>query len=108
VGAIESSFQSDFTPNGVGMNPFAYSSYSLEIYVDLDAIDVGFEYKIDDHLYHRHSEILGLNVANTYDSPAVLFNLIKSYCILNRVVCIDDHLYSLQAGSFYKLMGSLS
>lgn len=60
------------------------------------------------HVRHKHADILGLSVANTYDSPSVLLNLVRSYCILKEIKLIDGQLFKLINKSFLKPLGPLS
>lgn len=88
-------------PDAYEMYPYEESLYSP--FFTEDATVLG-----KNHVRHKHADILGLSVANTYDSPSVLLNLVRSYCILKEIKLIDGQLFKLINKSFLKPLGPLS
>lgn len=82
------------------INPYEPSLYS-SVFEDSEIVPG------KNHVHHKHANILGLSVASTYDSPSVLLNLIRSYCILKEIKLIDGQLFKLVNKSFLKPVGQL-
>jgi len=86
-------------------NPFAFTS-------DLPAKLVGAkegEFEDDPRLNHKGREILigGIGeVESTYDSPTILFKLLRLYCQLNNISIFNGLFYRKVNNSFIKPLGS--